>query len=378
MIINDAIPLVDVAAAKEDVSSSMADENETPTTSNTPGGNKIDVVVPVESIHAISDQFANTTYGFFLGKVAYPVVANYFRNTWGKYGLARSMFSSPIALFSFQFSSMEGLDAMLENGPCEDGLSAIATKLGTSLMLDSYTSDMCMPSWGRSSYARVMIGLRADVELKDNIVVAMPRIKGEGHYICNVRVEYEWKPPRCAACKVFGHIHEACPKNTGASEEKTLKKPCQSSRGVLVGPKIGFKPHKKYRPVPKKPNASYSGTNGGLQIWKFEDLLSSGQAILVDNAGNPLKKVKLMDEYDSEDEIESVDNDMARSLASEKGRMKHTEDTSPFPSGQCPKGNISIEKVVSEDNIADILSLPLKCESFNYFRLSLGMMEHIP
>ncbi|GJU66837.1 putative reverse transcriptase domain-containing protein [Tanacetum coccineum] len=28
-----------------------------------------------------------------------------------------------------------------------DGLSAIATKLGTPLMLDSYTSDMCMQSW---------------------------------------------------------------------------------------------------------------------------------------------------------------------------------------------------------------------------------------
>nr|GFD21044.1 hypothetical protein [Tanacetum cinerariifolium]GFD21105.1 hypothetical protein [Tanacetum cinerariifolium] len=48
----------------------------------TPGGNRIDVVVPVESIRAISDRFANTTYGFFLGKrVAYPVVANYVMNT---------------------------------------------------------------------------------------------------------------------------------------------------------------------------------------------------------------------------------------------------------------------------------------------------------
>ncbi|GKD65450.1 copia protein, partial [Tanacetum coccineum] len=164
----------------------------------------------------------------------------------GKYGLARSMFSSSTGLFFFQFSSMEGLDAMLENGPwfiqnkplilkkwhldenllredvstvpvwvklhgvpvtafSEDGLSAIATKLGTPLMLDSYTSDMCLQSWGRSSYARVMIELRADVELKDNIVVAMPKITWEGHYTCNVRVEYEWKPPRCSSCKVFGH-----------------------------------------------------------------------------------------------------------------------------------------------------------------------------
>ncbi|GKG35912.1 hypothetical protein Tco_0443590, partial [Tanacetum coccineum] len=66
---------------------------------------------------AISECFANTAYGFFLGKkVLYPVVANYVRNTWGKYGLVRSMFSSSAGLFSFQFSSMDRLDAMLENG----------------------------------------------------------------------------------------------------------------------------------------------------------------------------------------------------------------------------------------------------------------------
>ncbi|GKF94375.1 hypothetical protein Tco_0284075 [Tanacetum coccineum] len=48
----------------------------------TPRGNGIDVVVPVDSIRAISERFANTAYGFFLGKkVAYPVVANYVRNT---------------------------------------------------------------------------------------------------------------------------------------------------------------------------------------------------------------------------------------------------------------------------------------------------------
>nr|GFC69028.1 hypothetical protein [Tanacetum cinerariifolium] len=81
----------------------------------TPGGNEIDVVVSVDSIRAISERFANTAYGFFLGKkMAYPVVANYVRNTWGKYGLVRLIFSSSTCLFSFQFSSMDGLDAMLE------------------------------------------------------------------------------------------------------------------------------------------------------------------------------------------------------------------------------------------------------------------------
>nr|GEY23849.1 hypothetical protein [Tanacetum cinerariifolium]GEY23850.1 hypothetical protein [Tanacetum cinerariifolium] len=81
----------------------------------TPGGNGIDVVVPVDSIRAISERFANIAYGFFMGKkVAYPVVANYVRNTWGEYDLILSMFSSSIGLFSFQFSFMDGLDAMLE------------------------------------------------------------------------------------------------------------------------------------------------------------------------------------------------------------------------------------------------------------------------
>nr|GEV13155.1 RNA-directed DNA polymerase, eukaryota, reverse transcriptase zinc-binding domain protein [Tanacetum cinerariifolium] len=230
-----------------------------------------------------------------------------------------------------------------------------------------------------SSYARAMIELRAYVDLKDNIIMAMPKLIGEGHYICNVRVEYEWKPPRYVSCKVFGHIHEECPKNTGIGEKKTLKKPSQPSRSVLVGPKIGFKPPKEYRLVPKKPTANSSGnkkkgviptievsnynpfevlnsidnnvelgTNGGTtnlvnneatssgssfmnvdnsstrttltidKIEKFEELLTNGKATLVDEAGNPLKMLEYPDDYDSEDEVALVDNDMARSMASER------------------------------------------------------------
>ncbi|GJV65753.1 hypothetical protein Tco_1476581 [Tanacetum coccineum] len=68
-------------------------------------------------------------------------------------------------------------------------------------------------------------------------------------------------------------------------------------------------------------NIDNSSTGTTLIIDKirmFEDLLSSGQDFLVDNAGNPLKKVELVVEYDSEDEVVSIDNDMARSLASER------------------------------------------------------------
>ncbi|GJV12655.1 nucleotide-diphospho-sugar transferase [Tanacetum coccineum] len=157
----------------------------------TPGGNGIDVVVPVDSIRAISARFVNTAYG------------------------------SSTGLFSFQFSSMDGLDAMLENGPwfirnnplilkkwhpnqnlLKEDVSTVSVWVKLhGVPVTAFSEDGLS---GRSSYARVMIELRADVELKDNIVVAMPKITREGHYTCNV--------------------------------------PCI-----------------KYRPVPKKPNDSSSG-----------------------------------------------------------------------------------------------------------------------
>ncbi|GJZ50273.1 retrovirus-related pol polyprotein from transposon TNT 1-94 [Tanacetum coccineum] len=58
-------------------------------------------------------------------------------------------------------------------------------------------------------------------------------------------------------------------------------------------------------------------------------------------------------------------------------RTKHIEIRHHFLRDNVQKGHISIEKVPSVDNIADILTKPLKRESFNYLRLGLGMMEHI-
>nr|GFA56248.1 hypothetical protein [Tanacetum cinerariifolium] len=90
-----------------------------------------------------------------------------------------------------------------------------------------------------SSYARVMIELRADVELKDNIVVDLPKITREGYYTC-------------------------------AGEKKTVKKPSQTFRGVPVGPKMGFIPHKEYRHVAKKSTASSSVDNDMARSMTYE------------------------------------------------------------------------------------------------------------
>ncbi|GKC40718.1 hypothetical protein Tco_1053102 [Tanacetum coccineum] len=54
-------------------------------------------------------------------------------------------------------------------------------------------------------------------------------------------------------------------------------------------------------------------------------------------------------------------------------RTKHIEIRHHFLRDNVQKGNISIEKVSSEDNIADILTKPLKCEPFNFLKLGLGL-----
>ncbi|GJU70165.1 retrovirus-related pol polyprotein from transposon TNT 1-94 [Tanacetum coccineum] len=56
-------------------------------------------------------------------------------------------------------------------------------------------------------------------------------------------------------------------------------------------------------------------------------------------------------------------------------RTKHIEIRHHFLHDNVQKGNISIEKVSSEDNIADILTKPIKREPFKLLRLGLGRME---
>ncbi|GKB83825.1 hypothetical protein Tco_0950720 [Tanacetum coccineum] len=264
----------------------------------TPKGNGVDVVLPVESIRAISERFANTAYGLFLGKcVAYPIVVNYnpdvnlLKEDVGNVPVWVKLHGVPVTAFS------------------EDGLSAIATKI-------------------------VLIEVQADVELKDNIVVAMPKLTGEGFYTCNV--------------------HDECPKNKVSDVVKNMKKPSQTHKGVPVGPKVGFQPTKQvYRHVSKKNNVSTSvendvdlGTNGrtsnltntkanssGFSFWnaessstcttpivekidKMERLIIDGSTTLVDDEGIPLKMVDSSGDHDSDDEVVSVDNNMANFLAS--------------------------------------------------------------
>ncbi|GJZ72897.1 reverse transcriptase domain-containing protein [Tanacetum coccineum] len=187
------------------------------------------VAIPFEAVEEVKSRFSNTLYGFFIGKrLAFPLVENYVKNTWAKYGLKRIQLHDDF--FLFQFENKDGMDKVLEDGPwlirtvplilnvwspntdlkkaevkkapvwiklhhvpivaySEIGLSLITTQLGKPIMLDSYTSSMCLSSWGKSTYTRALIEVSADNELLDSLVIAIPIDKKIKSYAATIDVD---------------------------------------------------------------------------------------------------------------------------------------------------------------------------------------------
>ncbi|GJR51034.1 hypothetical protein Tco_1401555 [Tanacetum coccineum] len=256
-------------------------------------GNGADVAILVEFVRAISERFANTVYGFFLGKrwrIPLLIImsrtlgnldANFLKEDVGNVSVWVKLHSVPMMAFS------------------EDGLSVLATKLDTPLILDSYTSDMCMQSWGRSSYTKAMIELRAAVKLKDTIVFS--------------------------SCKVFGHVLAECPKKIVSDVMKNLNNPRQAARGVQVGQKVGFKPTKQvYKPLSNKNNARTFGKKKQAELPRqevsnsnpFDTLNSIKNDDDLDDDGKPLYKADSTSIADSDSEVEEVFNEIVGFMAS--------------------------------------------------------------
>ncbi|GKB09050.1 putative reverse transcriptase domain-containing protein [Tanacetum coccineum] len=188
-------------------------------------------------------------------------------------------------------SSMDGLDAMIENGSWFIRNNPLILKKwnpDVNLLKEDVGNVSVWVKlhgvYGRSSYTRASIEVQADVELKDNIVVVMPKLVGGG---------------------------DGCPKNIDSDVVKNIKKPIQTPRGVPVGPKVGFKPVKQvYRHVSKKNTVN---TNGFKKKYaeptienvessststfpivekndKMERLIIEGKVTLVDDEDKPLTK----------------------------------------------------------------------------------------
>ncbi|GJT49873.1 putative reverse transcriptase domain-containing protein [Tanacetum coccineum] len=316
----------------------------------------VNISIPRKVFEKVSLIFENTLYGYFIGKrMAFPVVEYYVKNNWAKYGLKQIMMNAK-GFFFFKFDSRAGLDVVLEGGPWmirnspiilkkwsintslqkeeltrisiwvklhdvpiqvfeEDGISLIGTYLRKSIMLDSYTSSMCIPDLDEPGYT------------KDTI-----------------RVEYEWKPPRCPTCNIFGHTSETCPKkvvtdlgvndnnvsndgfqkvvnrrrnNKGSSAGNKLPKGVPISKGFQVGkdfafklkdPNVGFNSDNGTRDEPNS-KAGPSKTNNGGESLSTKDTNVRQQDTgkkKISNIASPNPFAALGVDDDEEEEVENI------------------------------------------------------------------------
>ncbi|GKB79501.1 ATPase, F1/V1/A1 complex, alpha/beta subunit [Tanacetum coccineum] len=113
------------------------------------------------------------------------------------------------------------------NAPLEawtvEGISALASSLGKPMIMDSNTANLCHKGIGNFDFARVLVEMNAYKEFKKEIVIQYRdknnNVKGNK----TVKVAYDWKPPSCDHCKVFGHVTTLCKKGGAIFDMGDLK-----------------------------------------------------------------------------------------------------------------------------------------------------------
>ncbi|GKC27885.1 zinc knuckle CX2CX4HX4C containing protein [Tanacetum coccineum] len=151
-------------------------------------------------------------------------------------------------------------------------------------------SAMCMESWRRSRFARAMIDIHADVELKDTLVVAVPKLK------------------------VFGHSLEKCSKKTVYDVN------VKTQRQVVRGPNCS-----NYKTTTAKKMDNRHAKQKDTNSNKVSGNYNSGSKSVVDvaNSSGNCKDDNLDNEdNDSENDVEEDDNESAR----KKSLYEHWKD----------------------------------------------------
>ncbi|GJS75771.1 homeobox protein knotted-1-like protein 2 [Tanacetum coccineum] len=211
--------------------------------------------------------------------------------------LSGNNFSGSVHLDVFgKLKKLRELD--LSYNDLTDDLSVIATKLGNHLMFNSYTSDMCMLSWGMSSYARAMIELRADVELKDTIVMLCPNLL--------MRVLRKslriWPVSNKNGASTSGKKKQA----EVSIQEVSKLNPFDALNSIENDDDLGTNGWNSSSARKGVTSSSNSTKPIAEMIDKFERQLIESKLLLVDDDGKPLSNVVSTVNADSDSEVEEV------------------------------------------------------------------------
>ncbi|GKB99626.1 hypothetical protein Tco_0985763 [Tanacetum coccineum] len=133
----------------------------------------------------------------------------------------------------------------------------------------------------------------------DSITIGIPSLTGDDFTKETISVEYEWRPPKCDECKIFGHVHDHYPKKmvnppivttsnvvaptveksnngfqTMGKKKKRKGKSKSTNGGQLTGPSV--KQNVRYEPkattiAPKKGDTNVSNPSKSSYMLKTAD-----------------------------------------------------------------------------------------------------------
>ncbi|GJY13316.1 zinc knuckle CX2CX4HX4C containing protein [Tanacetum coccineum] len=149
-----------------------------------------------------------------------------------------------------------------------------------------------------------------------------------------IRVEYEWRPPRCDVCKIFGHVHDQCPKKvvtppivstspivtptvektndgfqTVGKKKKRKGKSKSNNGGQFAGPSV--KQTVRYEPKATTNTPKKGATNKGNESIPSSLLKNWGNSLNKDNITSSNSFSALNVEEDEEEEVENVYDETA-------------------------------------------------------------------
>ncbi|GJX98846.1 zinc knuckle CX2CX4HX4C containing protein [Tanacetum coccineum] len=311
----------------------------------------VNISIPRRVVQKVSTRFEHTLYGYFIGKrLAFPVVEYYARNNWGKHRLPIIIMNNKG--FYFKFDSRAGLEALLEGGlwmirktliilkkwsmgtnllkeeltripiwvklhdvPIqvfeEDGISLIAIFIGKPIMLDSYTSDMCKDSWGRSIFARCLIKVNSEANLVDVVTIGVPSLTRDDYTKETIRF---WCSKKVVSHPIATTSNVVTPtivktndgfQTVGKKKKKNIGKSKSTNGGQFAGPSV----KQTVRYEPKAPTSTLKkGTNTlGSAANSSSELNNASMSPNTDNITSPnLFSALNIDDEEEEEDVENV------------------------------------------------------------------------
>ncbi|GKC32324.1 RNA-directed DNA polymerase, eukaryota, reverse transcriptase zinc-binding domain protein [Tanacetum coccineum] len=145
-----------------------------------------------------------------------------------------------------------------------EGISRIASRIGTPIIMDKLTTAMCQKGYGRASFARVLIEVDAAKGIVDTVEIWYRGLNRK----MELKVDYAWQPPMCSYCCVFGHSFKSCNSRTLSKEEKAKRLEAKDQTNIKNGntqSTQNVNVNDRWQSVPNRSNFRSDTENGHSQ-----------------------------------------------------------------------------------------------------------------